>query len=243
MADDKRRRRNAVTVKMDIIDAVGTVLKKYGFLKLGISIVADEAKVDKTVIYRNFGDFDKVLEAYIEKQDFWLLALKEHGEKEIQNKRGFMKQLLTEQFDAIYKSKELQEILVWGLSERKGYVSTIALKREILSQGINDQYQPLLNKIGLNFNAFSALLVTGVYYVILNKDQSTICDIDINKKAEKEEFLKLMYWLIDLVFDKIENINEIERVAIKAYENGINKETIVEITNLSIERINQLISD
>jgi len=48
------------------------------FLKLGISIVADEAKVDKTVIYRNFGDFDKVLEAYIEKQDFWLLALKEH---------------------------------------------------------------------------------------------------------------------------------------------------------------------
>ncbi len=243
MADDKRRRRNALTVKMDIIDAVGTVLKKYGFLKLGISIVADEAKVDKTVIYRNFGDFDKVLEAYIEKQDFWLLALKEHGKKEIQNKREFMKQLLTEQFEAIYKSKELQELLVWGLSERKGYISTIALKREILSQGVNNQFRPLLNEIGLNFNAFSAILISGIYYVTLNKDQSTFCDIDINKKSEKEEFLKLMDWLIDLVFDKIESINEIERVAIRAHENGIDKDTIVKITNLSIERINQLISD
>ena len=242
MAINKTRRRNKLTVTMDILDAVSTVLRKYGFLKLGISIVADEAKVDKTVIYRNFGDFEKVLETYIEKQDFWLLAMKKYGENEIKDKRAFTKQILAEQFDAINKNKELQELLIWGLSERKGYISTIALKREILGQGINEQYRPLLNDFGLNFNAFSALLISGIYYIILNKNQSTMCEIDINAKSDKEEFLKIIDWLIDLVFDKIENVSEIEKIALNAHKENIDIETISKITNLSVQKIEELIS-
>jgi AcrR family transcriptional regulator len=57
MSEGKRRRRNTIAVKLDLIDAVGTVLKKHGFSKLGINVVAEEAGVDKNVIYRNFGDF------------------------------------------------------------------------------------------------------------------------------------------------------------------------------------------
>ncbi len=241
MIEGRKRRRNTLAVKMDLVNAVGTTLKKYGFSKLGISLVAQEAKVDKTVIYRNYTDFDKLLEAYIEKQDYWLQALKEVGENKIDDKREFMKQVLIDQFNTIYASKELQQLLIWGLSDNKGYISTIALKREIMSEGINEQYGSLLDDYGLKFNYISALMIAGIYYIVLNKDQSTFCNTDINTKKDKQEFIAILEWLVDLVFDKMEKINEMEQVAIRAHKNGINNEVIAEITNLSIERISEII--
>nr|WP_321355634.1 TetR/AcrR family transcriptional regulator [uncultured Draconibacterium sp.] len=240
MSGEKRRRRNTIAVKMDLIDAVGSVLKKHGFAKLGINLVAEEAKVDKNVIYRNFEDFDKLLEAYVEKQDFWYMALKEHGSEKIEDRRAFMKYILTDQFKALHSSKEFQQLLLWELGDRDDFTTNIAIKREILAEGILNQYRSLLDDYGVKFNFITAIFVSSIYYLTLHKDKSTFCETDLKKKEERNEFIRTIEWLTDLIFDKIEAKNEAERIAINALKEGIDTKTISRITGLSVEKIRTL---
>ncbi len=237
---EKRRRRNTIAVKMELIDAVGSVLKKHGFAKLGINLVAEEAKVDKNVIYRNFEDFNKLLEAYVEKQDFWFMALKEHGSEAIKDKRAFMKYMLADQVKVIYSNKELQQLLLWELGDQDDFTTNVAIKREILAKGIFDQYRSLLDDYGVKFNFIIAILISSIYYLILHREKSTFCETDLTRKNEREEFIEVIEWLTDLVFDKIERKSEAERIALNAINEGIDPETISRITGLTLTKVREL---
>ena len=240
MAEGKRRRRNAIAVKIDLIDAVGEVLKKYGFAKLGINLVAQEARVDKNVIYRNYEEFDKLLKAYVEKQDFWFMALKEHGKEKIGDKRVFMKYLLAELFKVIYSNKEFQQLLIWELADKDDFTTDIAIKREVLSEGIFDQYRSLLDDYGIKFNSIAAILISSIYYLVLHREKSTFCETDLTKKSERDDFVKTIEWLTDLLFDKIEAASEAKRIAVNALEEGLSQETVAQITGLSLNTVKGL---
>lgn len=236
------RKTKAITAQMALMEGVARVLAKHGFHKLGINLVAEEAGVDKNVIYRYFDGFDSLLHIYVEKQDYWLNAIKKHGETKIENHREFMKAMMVEQFDTQMKNTELRELLIWELGDKQGFASNIAIKRELLSEKLVEQYEKLLDGCGVGFNNFSALLISGIYYLALHKDKSTFCKIDLNKKEDQKNFKEFIEWIIDLVFDKIEHGNKIKQVAIKAYEKGNTIEDVAYITGLSVEQVSVLLS-
>jgi len=238
----RRNRRTAASVKQDMINAVGQVLVKYGFAKLGISLVADVAKVDKNVIYRNFGNFDTLLSAYIEKQDYWLQALKEHGNQKIIDKRKFIKNILTGQLNVLFKNKELQQLLLWELADTDKLIRSIAIKREVLAEGIIAQYKELFRNSEIQSNHIAALLIAGIYYLVLHKDKSTFCHKDINIREDRVEFIKAMEWLVDAIFDQIAELDKVEKVAIKAVDEGFDIEAVSKITALSVDKIKELIA-
>lgn len=242
MKGGKKRRRNTIAVKMDLIDAVGSVLKKHGFSKLGINIVAEEAGVDKNVIYRNFETFDKLLEAYVEKKDFWLRTLEENRDKKIEDPRAFLKYLLFEHFNTLYSNEEFQQLLIWELGGKDDFTTSLAIKREVLSNKINIQGETLLRDFDINFNFISATLIAGIYYLILHKDKSTFCNTDIAEKKDREDYIKAIDWLVDLIFDKIESASYAERIVIKAHSGGMGTEAIAELAELSIDKVQKIIN-
>ena len=237
-----RRRRNSLQVKIDLIDAVGKSLRKYGHTRLGINIISQEAGIEKATIYRHFNDFNHLLQSYVEKQDFWLLKLKEYGENEITDYRTFLKYLLTEQFETLYKNEELQELLIWELGDKDDIVTPLALTREIMARKLLKQTKGLLTEQTGNFNFIMAMLIAGIYYLVLHKDKSTFCDMDLNMKADRDEFMRNIEWFVDLIFDKRETIIKIEQIAIDAYKTGVEPENIAQFTKIPIERIKELIA-
>ena len=65
MAKDRRE------TKERLIEAVGHVLSKEGFEKIGINAVAREAGVDKVLIYRYFGGLKGLVAAFCQREGFW----------------------------------------------------------------------------------------------------------------------------------------------------------------------------
>jgi AcrR family transcriptional regulator len=63
--------RDAEQTKQRLLDAAGGLLARHGFTALGVNAVAEEAGVDKVLIYRYFGGFAGLLEAYAEAAAFW----------------------------------------------------------------------------------------------------------------------------------------------------------------------------
>lgn len=50
-----------------------------------------------------------------------------------------------------------------------------------------------------------------------------------------------MNWLVDLIFDKYERLKKIEQIVIKIHKEGIDIESIIEITGLTKERVKELV--
>lgn len=65
------RPRHRERTERDLIEAVGAVLATEGVAGVALSTVARRAGVDKALVYRYFGTFDHLIEAYVEHSIHW----------------------------------------------------------------------------------------------------------------------------------------------------------------------------
>jgi len=223
------------------MNAVGTVLKRHGIAKMGINLVAEEANVDKKVIYRRYGTFESLLSDYINKHDFWLNTLPQKDIEEVTDLRSYLKDLIVGQFATILESTDLQELLSWELADKTELTKQIALKRERYAQKILAKLEGLTQESPHDFSATVAILISAVYYIILHRNVSTMCGLDINKESDVQRILDTATGMFDFLFDAYEQKSKIEEIAINAHNEGIGLATIAKITGLDERRIEILI--
>jgi AcrR family transcriptional regulator len=128
------RPRNADATKRRLVEAVGAILARDGFAKLGVSAIAHEARTDKVLIYRYFGGLPQLFEAYAESTNFWPTVEEMAG--------GTLEELMMLPLEArveravgsyirqIRARPLTQEILAWELSERNEVTSRLEGVRE-----------------------------------------------------------------------------------------------------------------
>lgn len=235
-----KRESNAIKARMDLLNAVGIALKKHGFAKLGINSVAAEANIDKTAIYRYYDGFDDLLRAYIEQQEYWIKPLKDIGNQKIKDMKGLIKSFFADQFDALMTSEEFQQLILWELADKDNIAAPITVKREIYSEGILEQSRVSLDKTGINLNFIISVLLGGIYYVVIHKNQYKFCEVDLTQKRHKDELIRTLDWLVDLLFETNEQVSKVEKIARKLYERGMSRDEIIEITNISVEQFTKI---
>ncbi len=215
-----------------LLDAVGEILKEGSFAKLGINIISERAKVDKAFVYRKYGDFSGLLDEYLNKKDFWYRAFEELKDLNIEDHKSFMKQILRSQFENIYKNEELQQFLVWELGDKEGVTSKVAVTREILAEKMLQQTRLVLDDINLNLNNVYALFIAGIYYLILHREKSTFCNLDITNKQGRAQLLETIDLLVDIIFKENERILEMEQAILRAKKLGLPTEDIAYVLGL-----------
>jgi AcrR family transcriptional regulator len=234
----KKTRRNKHQIRRDLLDSVGEALKKHGFANLGVNLVSEYAQVDKNTIYRHYKDFQELLTQYIEKQDYWLKSLEQFGEYKITDFKGFLSQIIVGQYETINRNRELQQLLIWELGELSTRTKAIAQQRETLSEGLIRQYEDVFKDSGIDFNAISAIIIAGVYYLVLHKEHSTFCMVDV--KNEKDRIPGAIGQLVEMLFNSLEQYNCKLDIANKAKKAGIDIATISEITGIPTEELIEL---
>lgn len=235
---ERKSRRNKHKVRYDLLDAVGKTLREHGFAHLGINLVAEIAGTDKNSIYRHFGTFEQLLDQYIEKQDFWIKSLSAIKETKIKDYKEFMKGILYEQYETINGNREIQQLLIWELGELSLRTKAVGQRREKLSEAIMKQYEECFQGIPIDFNVISAILIAGIYYLILHKDHSTFCQIDF--KNEKARVLNGINQFVDILFSAKETISMQQKIALNALKYGMPANEVSLITELPLDHIEQL---
>ena len=235
-----KRERNNITAKMDMLNAVKTALIKHGFAKLGINVVAEEASIDKSAIYRYFGNFEGLLSAYIDKQDYWLQSIQQYAPKDKITKE-LAKKIIREQYEALYNNEELQELIRWEIAERGIISAPITVKREIYSQEILKESRHILDNCGVNFNFLLSIILGGIYYIILHKEKGAFCEVDILHRKQKDELIKTLDWLIDLLFETNETQGKMKQIAVNASKKGLTNNDIADILEISEEDVKALL--
>ncbi|MCY1662633.1 TetR/AcrR family transcriptional regulator [Chryseobacterium sp. SL1] len=189
------------------MSAVGSILKKNGFIGLTVSNVAEKANVNRKLIYAYFGGMEHLVQEYLNSKDYWSISL-DHIEDIVEKSReDFGKHtayaLIEQQFDTLLANEEMRRIINWGLSEDLKPLRELNQKREqlgeVLFSKVIDAHFKTKDK---NIRAIEALLIGGIYYLTLQAKMSgeTMCGIDINEQKGQEEIKKALKQIIDWAY-------------------------------------------
>ncbi|WP_431291964.1 TetR/AcrR family transcriptional regulator [Pedobacter sp. P26] len=199
--------RNKERTKANLITALGKILKKDGFSGLSISKVAEEAKVDRRLIYDYFGGIEGLIKKYLENNDYWKINPEDIGGIVEASKADSGKTLaysvLEGQFDSLINNEEMRRIITWGLSEKLSILKELDLKREnIGDQVLSEVFDKHFASGDKNFRAMYAILMGGVYYLTLHTkmQENPFCGIDLQQPSGQEAIKKALRQLIDLAY-------------------------------------------
>jgi len=199
--------RNKERTKENLIIALGEILKKDGFSGLSISRVAEEAKVDRRLIYEYFGGLEGLVKEYLNNNDYWNIRTEEISgiieSSKADNGKALAYQVLENQFDSLIGNEEMRRIITWGLSEKLAVLKELDLKREhIGDQLLREVFDGTFDHSDKNFRAMYAILMGGVYYLTLHSkmQENPFCGIDLEQPSGQEEIKKALKQFIDLAY-------------------------------------------
>lgn len=169
-----------------LIEAVGIVIQTDGYTGLTASKIARAANLDRKLISLYFGTVNNLVETYVKGKDYWLAATSDASDKMKQSNnlktREILEAMLLNQLDYFNSNSEMQKIILWQLSEQTDIMKHVCNEREKLSTQFFALSDKELGDKQEDLRATAALLVAGIYYLILHAkaDNGLFCEIDIN---------------------------------------------------------------
>ncbi|QNK63612.1 TetR/AcrR family transcriptional regulator [Pedobacter sp. PAMC26386] len=201
------KHRNKEQTKRKLLQAVGEIIIEKGYAGLGVNKIANKAGVDKKLIYRYFGDGNILVETYILEKDYWLsLAnrLQEFNDIQTPDKaKEIISAILERQFTFFYEEEAMQRLILEELTAKSSLMAGICNIRGNIGASLLKHTDPHFENSEVNFRAVSALLVSGIYYLVLQAkiNGGTICDIDINDPAGRQEITKTIRQIIEWAYE------------------------------------------
>jgi len=171
MKREEQVSRNKEQSRQKLIDAVGTIILRDGFNAIGINSVAKEADLDKVLIYRYFDGLDGLLREFAKRKDFYInisdLILDEIENARAEDLKELIIKILVSQLRGLRENQALQELMVWEILERNELTIAIAKDREEKGYEVSKRLKEKMNLTGNESDAAIALLVSGIYYLVL----------------------------------------------------------------------------
>jgi AcrR family transcriptional regulator len=211
MESDHPKQRNKELTKRKLIKAVGDIIAEKGYGGLGVNKIAKEATVDKKLIYRYFGNMNGLIEAYILENDYWLSFARQMQEStDIQTPEmavSLISSILERQFNFFYEHEDMQRIILEEITKKDALLTSISNIREKLGDSLVRLTDPHFERSDVNFRAVGALLVSGIYYLVLHAktNGSTVSGIDINTPEGRKEIIQAIRQIIQWSFKAAKN--------------------------------------
>ncbi|AZA49810.1 TetR/AcrR family transcriptional regulator [Chryseobacterium carnipullorum] len=199
--------RNKERSKKKFLDAVGKILKTKGYAGLKVNDIATTAGVDKKMIYTYFGGINGLMDEYIRSKDYWSNVTTEKMAPDLETGgRLFTEAMLLEQFDYIFKNREVQKLLLWRLSEsRKSLTKMTNMQEENGESLFKFIIEPHFGERTQDFRAITAIIISGLYYLNMysSVNGSIFCGIDLSTEDGREKIKKAVSFLIDQTYENL----------------------------------------
>lgn len=221
----RRSRRTKIAIERDVLQAVGALIEEVGFNNVTLTGVAERARIEPAVFYRRYANLDELFDRYTHKYDYWLGGIAESMPKNLSEEDSF-KWIMQNLIQALLKNKGMQQLLIWELSDDNPITRRTARLREMLNEPLVRLLEYKFSGTGLDINVISAMIISGVYYLILHRKRSLFCDVDFNTKKGKERLKIATDQIASLLFAQIQKANELTVIAEKLRAEGVSEEVI-----------------
>ncbi|ANH82179.1 TetR family transcriptional regulator [Niabella ginsenosidivorans] len=191
-----------------LLASVGKVIREKGYAGLTATNIAQQAGVSRRLISMYFGSVDELVETYVKSKDYWVAAsgttVITQENKEGNNTRQLLESLLLNQLDFFNRNEEMRQIILWEISQRTEIMYHICNEREQLGSRIFEMTDKELKDRPVDLRAVSALLVAGIYYMVLHSktSDSFFCEIDITLPEGLQRIRDAIKQILKWVYEK-----------------------------------------
>lgn len=188
------------STKQKLLTAVGTILYKDGFEKIGINAVANEAKVSKILIYRYFGSLDDLIVEYLSQNDFWINFSVDLPKDD--NLKEFLKEIFRKQILLMKEDKLIGRLHRWELSTNNSVIEKLRLKREAKGITLITIISQLMQHPQEEVAALATILSSSITYLAMLGEHCPMYNgIDLQSEQGWKQITKGTDMLIDVWYD------------------------------------------
>lgn len=200
-------------------------IKKKGFSLALVTDIVKKAKIEPIVFYNRYKNLDEFYDEFVKKYDYWLSDFVRDNLKELDNPAVYgdvIGKLMTTLIDDAI----MVEILRWEISEGNHITERTARLRELHAQDLLSMAEELESDAQADVTAISALIIAGVYFLVLHKDRSSFGGIDLNTEAGRKRITDACRRIGEMIFCKAPVEREKERIAENLRRQGVSEEVI-----------------
>lgn len=201
----RRPRRSKADIEEAINKAAVAQIKKKGFSLALVTDIVKRAKIEPIVFYNRYKNLDEFYDEFVKNYDYWLSDLVRDSMEEIGSEEGYsniLEKLLTN----LMQEEIMTELLRWEIAEGNHITERTSRLRELHAIELINSYSELYHRENFDIPAITAILVAGIYYLVLHKDRSTFAGIDINTIPGKRRMLRAIRNISSLMFREEENL-------------------------------------
>lgn len=195
----RRPRRSKADIEEAIHKAAVAQIKKKGFSLALVTDIVKRAKIEPIVFYNRYKNLDEFYGEFVKNYDYWLSDLVRNSVGEIGSEEGYSN-LIEKLMTNLMSDDIMTEILRWEIAEGNHITERTSRLRELHALELNNSYANIYNREDTDIAAITALIVAGVYYLVLHKDRSTFAGIDINTLPGKRRILNAIRTLSSMMF-------------------------------------------
>lgn len=199
----RRPRRSKADIEDAIHKAAVSQIKKKGFSLALVTDIVKRAKIEPVVFYNRYKNLDEFYDTFVKDYDYWLSDLVRDSIENIDSEEAYSN-VIEKILNNLLSDEIMTELLRWEVAEGNNITERTARLRTMHAVDIFRNYEEKHAGIGIDVTAVSALLVAGIYYMLLHKDRSSMIGIDINEPAGKRRIVNAIREISRLIFQEKE---------------------------------------
>lgn len=234
----RRKRRTSKDIEEAIIKSATELIAEGGFNNLTITGIIRKAEIEPLQFYKRYKGLDNFIDEYVKKFDYWFSNITKTDNKNIQISTEY-NQILCSLLESLWDNKIMQELLRWEISTKNSLSRRTAQLREFYTLPLCKYFEKAFSDTDIDIVAISALIVGGIYYLILHNELSDFSSINLQREQDRERVIKAIKKISEILFNETPH-HSIYKVAITMKKDGVPLEKIEEYTDIPLSIIKEL---
>lgn len=208
---ERRKRRSTKDIEASIINAASRLIEQGGFSKLMVTSIIHQAEIEPVQFYKRYEDLERFIDEYVKKYDYWFSDIMKAQNKSGNDKERYIN-ILTGLFQSLSENKVMQELLKWELANNNETSKRTTQLRELHTLPLCRKYADVFSGTDIDIVAISALIIGGIYYLILHDELSAFGGIDLKKESDRQRVIDAIKQLSDILFVPIPSLLSKEKI-------------------------------
>ena len=239
METRKRKQRTKKDIDESINNAAIQLIEEKGFRNIAVTAIMQRAKIEPVVFYNRYDDLDNFMDEFVKKYDYWFSDIIKNIEIQ-ENPREQYITIMHSLLDSLKENKVMQQLLRWELSTHNNTTKRTARLREFHTLPLVERYKKIFEDSSVEIDALSALIIGGIYYLVLHGDLSEFGGIDINSEEGTQRLRNAIEYLSSIFFSYLNSGSETMTIAKRMKGKGVEYSNIAEYTGLTLKQIEKL---
>jgi len=239
METRKRKQRTKKDIDESISNAAIQLIEEKGFQNIAVTAIMQRAKIEPVVFYNRYKDLDDFMDEFVKKYDYWFSDIIKNIEIQEDPKEQYIT-IMHSLLDSLKENKVMQHLLRWELSTHNSTTKRTARLREFHTLPLVERYKKIFEGSSVEIDALSALIIGGIYYLVLHGDLSEFGGIDISSEKGSERLRNAIEYLSNMFFSNLNPGSETMTIAKRMKGKGVEYSNIAEYTGLTLKQIEKL---